>query len=391
MTRCPLAWLRLCALGVVALVQCSIFPCYAAHAAADSSHAVAEPPLEVMAGEMIMVGFRGTHLPPENACDEPTLQALRLGKIGGVILFSRDIQIGGPRNVESPAQVKALITQLRQAAAQGPSAKPLLVAVDQEGGKIQRLSSRNGFRDWPSALQLGYAKPDDTYASALNMGSVLAAAGFNLNFAPTLDIHHPDSPAIGKLERAFSADTAIITSHARAFIKGMSDAGVMSALKHFPGHGSATRDTHDEVTDVSATWSKSELMPYQTLLSEGFDGMVMVAHVRLKQYGSLPASLSPDMITGLLRGELGWKGVVVSDDLQMKAAMEGRSFKEQILLAVNSGADLLLYGNNLEHDPLLAFKVHDALMELVREGRITPQRIRESWQRLIALKSRLPQ
>lgn len=389
MVRTPFAWLRQCALCAMVLAGLGSVmntPCLGVE-----TYASAEPPLEVMAGEMLMVGFRGTSLPPEKACDSPTLQALRLGKVGGLILFSCDSQTGGPRNVDSPAQVKTLITQLRYSAAQGPSAKPLLVAVDQEGGKVQRLSRCNGFRDWPSALQLGYGKPDDTYASALNMGSVLAEAGFNLNFAPTLDIHCPDSPAIGKLERAFSADPALITSHARAFIQGMNDAGVMTVLKHFPGHGSSSRDTHNDVADVSTTWNSSELLPYQTLLAEGFDGMVMAAHVRLKQYGTLPASLSPEILTGLLRGELGWQGVVVTDDLQMKAAVEGRTLKEQMRLAIVAGADLLLYGNNLEYDPLLAFKAHDALMELIREGSVSPQRVRQSWQRLVALKSRLSQ
>ncbi|MCH5277929.1 MAG: glycoside hydrolase family 3 protein [Desulfovibrionaceae bacterium] len=333
-----------------------------------------------MAGAMIMVGFRGTEV-PDNA---PLLRALAEGRAGGVILFSRDILLGTVRNIESPSQVRALIARLKSAAA-----GPLLVAVDQEGGRVQRLSAQNGFQDWPSAREWGLGDPEATYAGALGMGAALAGAGFNLNFAPCVDLDMPDSPAIGALDRAFHRRPERVTAHARAFIRAMTDAGVISTLKHFPGHGSARGDTHLGFVDVDATWTPDELEPYRTLLDEGFDGVIMVAHVCLGRYGDAPADLNPAVIEGLLRAGLGWQGVVATDDLQMEAVTAAHDLKETILLAVNAGADVLVFGNNLAYDPDMAAHAHAALLELVAEGRIAPARLRASWERIEALKERL--
>lgn len=224
------------------------------------------------------------------------------------------------------------------------------------------------------------------------MGGVLAQAGFNLNFAPVVDLDYPDSPAIGNVERAFHRRPDRVTAHARAFVQGLEEAGVVPVLKHFPGHGSARGDTHDGFVDVSATWTPDELEPYRVLLDEGFDGMIMVAHVALRQYGgNVPADLSPGVVDGLLRGKLGWDGVVVTDDLQMGAVTGAYSLEDTVLLAVNAGADILLFGNNLPlaYDELVAEHAHAALMRLIREGRIDPARIRASWRRIQAIKQHL--
>lgn len=342
--------------------------------------APAAPDTARMAGAMIMVGFRGTDLPD----DSPLLRDLAEGRAGGVLLFSRDMLLGTVRNIESPSQVRALVARLKSAAA-----GPLLVAVDQEGGRVQRLSARNGFQDWPSAREWGTGDPDATYTGALGMGAALAGAGFNLNFAPCVDLDLPDSPAISALDRAFHRRPERVTAHARAFIRAMTDAGVISTLKHFPGHGSARGDTHLGFVDVDATWTPDELEPYRALLAEGFDGVIMVAHVCLGRYGEGPADLNPAVIDGLLRAELGWQGVVATDDLQMEAVTASHDLKETIYLAVSAGADLLVFGNNLAYDPDMAAHAHAALMELMKEGRIAPARLRVSWERIEALKRRL--
>lgn len=354
--------------------------CLALNIPAAGARPLSEPDLARMAGAMIMVGFRGTELPD----DAPLVRALAEGKAGGVILFSRDVEMGGPRNIASPAQVRKLVARLKRAAPE-----PLLVAVDQEGGRVQRLSARNGFRDWPSARALGEGDPDATYASALGMGSMLAGAGFNLNFAPCVDLDLPDSPAIGKLERAFHRRPERVTAHARAFVRGMADAGVTPTLKHFPGHGSARGDTHQGFVDIGDTWSPEELDPYRTLIAEGFEGVIMVAHVTLGRYGDGPADLSPAVVDGLLRSELGWRGVVATDDLQMGAVTTVHDLKETIRLAVNAGADLLVFGNNVAYDENMAAHAHAALMALVAEGRVDPGRVRASWERITALKARM--
>ncbi len=343
-----------------------------------AGYAAPEPSVEVMAGQMIMAGFRGETLDP----GDPIAQALASGRVGGVILFSRDVVFGGQRNIQSPEQLKALIAQVR-AAAPGR----IFVAVDQEGGKVQRLNAKNGFNDWPSARSMGRGTPEDTRRLASKMAAQLSGVGFDLNFAPAVDLDLPGSPAIGELERAFSSDPAMVTDQARAFIQGMTEHNIVAAIKHFPGHGSATGDTHAGFVDISRTWTPAELAPYKNLIAEGFSGMIMVAHVTLTQYGDLPADLNPAIVNGLLRHDLGWQGVVVSDDLQMKAIASNYSLDETVLLAVQAGVDLLVFGNNtFRFDSHIAAKAYVALMRHIRAGRISEERIRESWLRIQKLK-----
>lgn len=368
------------------LMMIIVFPCRAeASAPRGEAGEVGELALSAMAGEMLMTGFRGRE-PGEG---DRVLLALREGKIGGVILFSRDAETRGPRNIISPEQLKALTAGIRAAGEAGPCG-PAWIAVDQEGGKVQRLSAHNGFRDWPSALDMGRRTPQRTWEIALNMGLMLADMGINLNFAPSLDLHVQGSPAIGKLGRAFSSDPAMVARHGEAFARGMRAARVISCYKHFPGHGSAKGDTHDGYTDISGTWSERELEPFRAALAADAPAMVMVAHVTLRQQDDRPATLSPAVTTGLLREKLGYRGVIITDDLDMEAVAAHYPLKERIRLAVEAGADILLFGNNLHHDPELPFLAHAALMELVEEGDIPPERIRASYERIRALKAFIP-
>ncbi len=359
-------------------VLIAVLPCRAESFARGKS-----ADLSVMAGEMIMTGFRGQALEHDNA---PPLRALREGKIGGVILFAKDIQTGKTRNISSPGQLKALTARLAEAGSAGPCA-PVWIAVDQEGGRVRRLSAHNGFRDWPSALNMGRRSPQHTWETALDMGLMLADMGINLNFAPSLDLHWPDSPAIGRQERAFSSEPAGVARHGAAFARGMRNARIVCCYKHFPGHGSARGDTHEGYADISETWSERELEPYRDLLGRNLPAMVMVAHVTLRRLDDRPASLSPAVVTGLLREKLGFRGVIVTDDLDMEAVASQYPLKERIRLAVNAGADILLFGNNLHYDEELPFLVHAALMELIDEGDIPPERIRASYERIRELKA----
>ncbi len=359
-------------------VLIAVLPCRAESFARGKS-----ADLSVMAGEMIMTGFRGQALEHDNA---PPLRALREGKIGGVILFAKDIQTGKTRNISSPEQLKALTARLAEAGSAGPCA-PVWIAVDQEGGRVRRLSAHNGFRDWPSALNMGRHSPQHTWETALDMGLMLADMGINLNFAPSLDLHRPDSPAIGRQERAFSSEPAGVARHGAAFARGMRNARIVCCYKHFPGHGSARGDTHEGYADISETWSERELEPYRDLLDRNLPAMVMVAHVTLRRLDDRPASLSPAVVTGLLREKLGFRGVIVTDDLDMEAVASQYPLKERIRLAVNAGADILLFGNNLHYDEELPFLVHAALMELIDEGDIPPERIRASYERIRELKA----
>lgn len=343
--------------------------------------------LEHMAGQMIMVGFRGTGEAPLHEDIRFLLEDVAAGRVGGVILFERDaVTKERGRNVRSLKQVRLLTDML-----QARTAVPLFVGVDQEGGLVQRFLPAAGVPDTLSPADLGRGTAQATGAAATRLSAKLLEAGVNLDFAPSLDVNvNPYSPAIGALGRSFSSDPAVVTAHAGAFAGGLQQNGIIFCWKHFPGHGSATADSHEDLPDISSTWSDAELLPYKKLLRSGQPGMVMVGHLFNSHLDSVyPSSLSASVINGLLRRDLGWDGVVITDDLQMKAVGERYSMKESIALAVNAGVDVLLFGNNLVHDPQTGRKAHAALMELVREGRISQARIEESYKRIQSLKVKI--
>lgn len=327
------------------------------------------------------------------------LDDVRAGRVGGVILFDRDVTTRSPeRNIISPKQVRALSAALQAAAGASPAGLPLFVAVDQEGGRVQRLKPERGFTQYPPARQLGQGTTGETRLRAVAMGRELADVGVNLNFAPVVDVDvNPDSPAIGRLGRAYGSDPRAVAAHAAAFINGMAQAGVVSCLKHFPGHGSARADSHLGVTDVSATRRPEELWPYRTLLrpagnawADGWGGMVMVGHLYDNRLDAAhPATLSRPTIDGLLRRDIGWRGVVITDDLQMGAITDRYPLEEVVFRAVDAGADILLFGNNLRWQPDLTARVHATLTGLVQSGRISEDRIRQSYQRVTRLKGLL--
>lgn len=335
-----------------------------------------------MIGAMLMCGFRGTELPP----DDPFLAAVAGGRVGGVILFDRDVTTGGERNIRSPEQVRRLTATLR-AAAPGP----LFIAVDQEGGQVRRLRPQKGFSDLPSAQRLGQGSAAATREAATLLGEELAGLGIDVDLAPVADVDsNPLNPAIGRLGRAFSSDPAAVARHALAFGEGLARSGVIPVLKHFPGQGCARDDSHLGLTDISQCWDgATDLFPYAEILRAGWPGMIMPGHLfHAGLDPNLPATLSPMVITGLLRQGLGWQGVVISDDLQMRAIVGRYGLRESILLAVRAGVDILLYGNNLEWEDGLADKTFAALRALVEDGSIPVERIRRSWERISALHAR---
>ena len=330
---------------------------------------------------MIMVGFRGLEAP------QSVIDAVAAGRLGGVILFDRSPKKSGLYNIESPSQVKKLVSSLQKA-----SPRTLLVAVDQEGGKVRRLKSERGFQPLPSAEQMGRMSPDNVRSLGFRAGREMAELGINVDLAPVVDLRRSaKSPGLGDAGRLLGSDSAQVTPRALAFAEGLYRAGVLPALKHFPGLGSAGKDSHHELPDVTQTWSREELAPYAEAFRRGWPGMVLVAHVYHRGLdANLPSSLSPAVVDQLLRRGLGWQGVVVSDDLQM-GAVAGSSLEERVRLAVLAGNDILLFGNNLSYDPLLHDKVFQALASLVREGRVSPERLKASWRRIEAMKRGLAQ
>ncbi len=336
--------------------------------------------LDEKIGQMLLLGFRGLTMP----ATDPLADRVKRGLLGNVVLFD-DGQ--GGRNIQSPAQLKALDAQL-----QSYATRKMLIAADQEGGYVMRLSPKYGFPDTYSAQELGNRNdPAFTREAARAVATVLAQNGVNLNLGPVLDVNvNPDNPVIGAFERSFSADPNIVTSQALAFIDGHHDAGVLTTLKHFPGHGSSEDDSHEGFVDVTGLWSRMELEPFRNVIKAGKADAIMTAHIFNSTLDpDYPATLSKATITGILRQELGFDGVIITDDMQMGAIRQFYGFEAAIELAINAGADILAVANNVVYDAELALKSFNAVRTAVTAGRISEARIDESYARIMKLKSRL--
>lgn len=350
----------------------------------SSGATAAVPTLEQKIAQMLLVGFRGTTLDPTN----PIVAAIRDYGIGGVVLFDYDVVLRSfGRNVTSPAQLQALDASLHALAR-----VPLFVAVDQEGGRVARLKPSCGFPPTVTAQSLGDADNAAlTRMYATRIANTLTDSGMNMDFAPVVDLNvNPDSPAIGRIGRSFSADPAIVVSQAAEFLLAFDRARVLGCLKHFPGHGSASADSHLGFVDVTTTWSEIELQPYRELIASGLARMVMTAHIFNQDLDpDYPATLSRPVITGLLRGTLGFQGVVVTDDMQMGAITQHYSYETAVQKAIEAGVDIILVANNNAYDPDVVPRTVGLLAGLVRNGTFTEARIDESYRRIMSLKTRL--
>ena len=342
---------------------------------------IARPTVEIghkIAG-LIVVGFRGSEL-----ADAMWVRAaLADSGLGGVILFDRDQLTGGSRNILSPTQVKRLTGDLRAAA----GARRIIVSVDQEGGVVTRLGPSHGFPAVASEATIGAGTATAARTWAHSIATTLAANGFNLNFAPVVDLDvNPASPAIGALDRSFSADPDVVVARATLEIAAHRAAGVRTTLKHFPGIGSSTTNTDFGVADVTKTWTRNELEPFRRLIAAGEVDLVMAGHVVNGQLDAdHPASLSTATVTGVLRGELAWAGIVVTDDLQAAAITKAFGRDEAILLALEAGNDLLLFANQQVYDPTLVPRVVKLVAAAVASGRIPQTRIDEAYDRVRTL------
>lgn len=329
---------------------------------------------------MIMVGHPGKAIQD----DDETLKEIREGKVGGVVLFEKNID---PKN--SFIKFKQLTWSLQEAAP-----LPLFVALDHEGGKVNRLKEKYNFPPTVSPKYLGQTQSLD---SARFYGeiyaSTLSGLGFNVNFAPVVDLAiNKENPVIHKLERSFTADADSMIQFASAMIKAHDKFGVVSVIKHFPGHGSSHADTHYGIADVTKYWQPEELRPYQYLIDSGIVRSVMTAHIVNKNLDSagLPGTLSKPMVTGLLRDSLNFDGVVFTDDMQMHAITKYYGLEKSIEYSINAGVDVLIFSNNIPNsEERTVDAVHRIVKKLVEEGKISKERINESFSRIVKLKSEL--
>jgi beta-N-acetylhexosaminidase len=289
-------------------------------------------------------------------------------------------------NIKNPSQVKLLNDTIKMFSKTQP-----FIAVDQEGGRIARLSASNGYKATNSAYRLGvYGKEDSTRRTAAIMAKWLKDGGFNIDLAPVADVNvNPASPAIGKLERSFSKNPDSVYYHTKWFIDEFNKLKILTNLKHFPGHGSALSDSHNGFTDITYTWSNSELIPYKFLIADNYDGLVMLGHLFNTNLDPVyPASLSKSVVTNLLRDQLGFKSVTITDGMSMQAITLNYGFEESIELAINAGIDILLYEYNLKNNTSVVKQIVDIIELKISQGKIPSSRIDESYFRIIELKKK---
>ena len=347
------------------------------------------PPLPL--AELLLMGFGGTQVEGNDEVRSLVCDV----KVGGLILFERDSRSGEARNITSPEQVRQLTSDL-QALALRCAGRPLLIAADNEGGLVMRLSARVGYLPTPPPQALGDAgDPAVTALESRRMGATLREAGINWNLAPVVDVAiNPLNPAVVTLGRTFSSDPQQVIVHARAFIQGMHEAGVLTSLKHFPGHGSSRTDSHLGFVDVTDTADlKIELAPYRALIKEGLADSVMTAHVFNRGLDPWnPATLSRFTIKRYLRNKLGYKGLVVSDDLLMGAIRQRYGVEEASVLALQASVDMLLISQNqgwVERGT--AERVIAGIRQAIGDGRLSPKALALSIERVRALRGRIPQ
>ena len=337
--------------------------------------------LDIKIGQMIMVGIGDRKV---IEAKDPLIKELKDSKIGGIVIFEKNISATDSRN-----KMVALTDSLQR-----NSKIPLLITIDEEGGKVHRLKEKYGFVSMPSAAYLGKLdNPDSTLFYNRRLAGELNELGINFNYAPCLDLAvNPENNVIVKRERSFSSQPEMVSKHAALCIKAHHEQNVKTILKHFPGHGSSSGDSHVGIVDVTNTWSFKELLPYSNILQSGNYDAIMTAHIINKNWDTtmLPATLSEKVMTGILRRLLGYKGAIFSDDMQMHAISKNYGFEKAIELAVNAGVDVLLFGNNVDpkDKPITATEIHAILKKLVKENKISKQRIDLAYSRIIALKNK---
>ncbi|HBC0466244.1 TPA: glycoside hydrolase family 3 protein [Legionella pneumophila] len=342
-------------------------------------------------GQMLIMGFHGSELHDNS----PVAQWLSNDGLGGVLLFDKDLSTGiYGKNLRNQAQIRQLIRQLNRYATMLSGFNdnlPLFTAIDYEGGMVDRLSKIEGCTPTMKARELAKLSSDDFDEEVTQMAMTLKSLGFNLNFAPVVDLNLNDCAGIiGNLGRSFSTNPEVIIRLARQFVDVFSRYGIACAYKHFPGHGSANGDTHEGFVDVTDTFQTDELMPYRSLLKDLTNPvMVMTAHVINKHLDSkgLPATLSYDILTLLLRQSIGYDGVIISDDLQMHAIANHYSLEEALCLTINAGADMVIFANQL--GTITAPEVIDVIEKLVIDKQISSQRIDEAYRRIVRLKQQI--
>jgi beta-N-acetylhexosaminidase len=330
---------------------------------------------------MLMLGIKGTR--PKDQNIKNVLRLAKEGLIGGIILT--------PQNIKSRPQLKRLVKKLKETG--------LLISIDQEGGFVQRLRKKKGFISTPSHSKIGrmsYTKAKEFYSTMANQSKTF---GINLSLGPVVDLKSKHSKAIGQLRRSFSKGPNTVVRYAGIYIDAHRERGVITCLKHFPGHGLAREDSHLGTVDITKTFKRKELIPYKQLIEQDKVDMIMTGHLINKNWDpNFPASLSHYAITTILREKLGFDGITITDDLQMDAIRRSFSLEKKVVLAINAGNDILLfssprimagkYKERFKDIILRVKKIQKIIIDGVARGEISRSRIYESYNRIMDLKKK---
>ncbi|MDW0111105.1 beta-N-acetylhexosaminidase [Sporosarcina aquimarina] len=325
--------------------------------------------LDEKLGQLFIAGIDGTDI------NEASKQLIEQHKIGGVIFYAN--------NVDTPDQTVQFVNSLKAANQGNPL--PLFTSIDQEGGRVARLPKQ--VAKIPTGAAIGKTNdPDYAFNIGTALGKQLQQFGFNMDFAPVLDVNsNPNNPVIG--DRSYSADPDVVSQLTIQTMKGIEKQHVIPVVKHFPGHGDTSVDSHLELPKVNKTLQQLEqleLIPFKSAIEADAD-VIMVAHILLPQLDeTYPASMSEPIITSLLRKQLGYKGVIMTDDMTMKAITNHYGLADAAVHSIKAGSDVVL----IAHDPAKTVAAIDALKAAVASNEITEQRIDESVLRIIQLKQK---
>ncbi|MEM8877903.1 MAG: glycoside hydrolase family 3 N-terminal domain-containing protein [Pseudomonadota bacterium] len=349
-----------------------------ADALAPNANGYQNPTLRQMIGQMLMVGFVG------NRASSPgvrrVLASIRAGDVGGVIYLGPNVS-----NLRETARMNAAFLSANPAL-------PPLIAIDQEGGQVERLTRRHGFQEIGSAASIARGSPAQASKTYGQLAARLKSLGFNVNLGPVVDVNiNPRNPIIARYGRSYSGDPARVTRFASAFVNAHREHGVLTTLKHFPGHGSSSGDSHLGFTNITKTWKDAELEPYRQMIANGTVDMVMSGHLyhsRLNAGGPprTPASLSQGAL-GLLR-QMSPDVVIITDDLQMGAIRKEFGFEDALIRAVMAGNDILMYTALGENWAALPDRVIRTLEAQAQPGTQLRARIEQSYRRIVAMKRR---
>ncbi len=359
-------------------------------------------------GQMFVIGCS------ERTWNESSViaQSIRENQPGGIIFFNSEYDKEShelhSRNIVSSEQLLDFTTNLHgywdKVAYKGESVPklPLMVVADVEGGLVDRLPGAQGFKKPSlSAQALGcYNNAEFTLQYARQIVDCLVQHRINTNFAPVVDLNiNPINPVIGGKGRSFSSDPAVVIAHAEQFITAHRERHVLTAIKHYPGHGSSTGDTHEGYTDITSTWHESELLPFKALIQSGYDEIVMTAHVvngrldpsKIRDKDGketlVPMTFSRRMVTDILKNQWGFKGVVMTDDLSMGAIADHYKLDEALLHAIEAGVDMFILANHYGKNE--TSEAVESVYRHVKSGKISESRIHEAFQRIQRLKSKL--